>query len=195
MIPAELYGHGVSNMHLTVNAGEFKKIWKKVGENTVINLLLGDEKRTVLIHEVQKDYLSGEPRHIDFYEVRMDEKIKARVPIEFTGEAPAVKNLGGALNKTMSEIEVEALPGDLPHSFSADLSPLAEFNQSIYVKDLKIPEGVRVLVEPQTVIATVTPPQKEEVAPPPAPEISEVKTEMEEKRAEREREKEKTKEE
>jgi large subunit ribosomal protein L25 len=189
LIPAELYGHGISNTHLSVDAGEFKKIWKEAGENTIINLIIGSERRSVLIHDVQKDYLSGDPSHIDFYQVRMDEKIKARVPIEFIGEAPAVKSLGGILNKTMSEIEVEALPGDLPHSFSVDLSSLVEFNQSIYAKDLKIPEEVQVLVEPQTVIATVTPPQKEEVAPPPAPEVSEVKVETEEKKAEREKEK------
>src|SRR5947207_4708399 len=91
VIPAELYGHGVANLHLAVNAKEFRLLFKQAGENTVIELKVGDKKHPALIHDVKRDYLSGEVEHIDFYQVRMDVKTKVHVPIEFIGEAPAVK--------------------------------------------------------------------------------------------------------
>ena len=95
----------------------------------------------------------------------------------------------GILNRTMLEIEIEALPGDLPSKFEVDLGAIKELNQSIYVKDVRAPKGVEILVEPDTVIATVTPPMKEEeIAPAPAADVSEVKVETEEKKAEREKE-------
>ena len=93
----------------------------------------------------------------------------------------------------MAEIEVEALPADLPHRFTVDLSSLVELNQSIYVKDIAAPKGVKILVDPETVIVTVTPPLKEEeIAPQPVADVAEVKVETEEKKAEREKGKEKT---
>src|SRR3989344_581291 len=193
LIPAELYGHGVKNLHLAVGVKEFKKVFKEAGENTVITLRVDKETRPALIHDVARDRLHDDVTHVDFYEVRMDQKITAHIPVEFVDEAPAVKNLGGILNKTMTEIEVEALPADLPHRFTVSLSPLVELNQSIYVKDLRPPKGVKILVAPGTVMVTVTPPLKEEVVEKPA-EVSEVKVESEEKKIEREKEKEKDKE-
>ena len=188
LIPAELYGHGVKNLHLLVDGKEFRKIFKDAGENTVITLRVGEEKRLALIHDIQRDYLEDSIQHVDFHQIRMDEKLTAHIPIEFKGEPPAVKSLGGILNRTMSEIEVEALPGDLPHRLHVDLSSLAELNQSIYVKDIAVPKGVKFLVDAETVIATVTPPLKEEEVAPPV-NVAEVKVESEEKKAEREKEK------
>jgi large subunit ribosomal protein L25 len=186
LIPAELYGHGIQNAHLAVDARAFSKVYREAGENTIVTLTFGKEKRPVLIYDVQKNYLSDVVDHIDFYQVRMDEKITAKVPIEFTGEAPAVKEKGGLLNASLSEIEVEALPGDLPHRFVVDLSVLAEINQSLYVKDILVPKGVEVLVDLGTAIATVTEKMKEEeIAPAPTADVSEVKVESEEKKAER----------
>jgi large subunit ribosomal protein L25 len=189
LIPAELYGRGINNVHLAVEAKQFKKIFREAGENTVIDLALGKEPRKALIHGVQRNPVSQEIEHIDFYQVRMDETITAKVPFEFAGEAPAVKEYGGILNRTMNEIEVEALPGDLPHSIQVDLAELKELNQSVYVKDLKLPRGVEVTVDPETVIVTVAEPMKEEeAAPAPAADVSAVKVETEEKKAEREKE-------
>lgn len=192
LIPAVLYGRGVPNKSLTVDAKEFKKLFKEAGENTVVNLALEDgKKHPTLIHEVQRDFISNEVQHVDFHEVRMDEKIKAPIPIVFTGESPAIKSLGGILNRSMDEIEVEALPGDLPQAFTVDLSALAELNQSIYVKDIVAPRAVKIMVDPETVIATVTEPVKEEeiVAPPEPADVSAVKVESEEKKEGRAKEK------
>ena len=191
VIPAELYGHGVANLHLSVQAKDFKTVFKAAGENTIIQLKVGGQEHAALIHEVKRDYLSGEVEHVDFYEVRMDEQTKVHVPIEFVGEAPAVKEKNGILNKTMSAIEVEALPANLPHKFRVDLSGLTELNQSIYVRDLVVPKDVTIHIAPEMVIATVTPPLKEEEVAPAPVDVSAVKVETEEKKVERDKEKEK----
>lgn len=191
VIPAELYGRGIPNVSLSVEEKAFRKVFAEAGENTVITLVVDGAKRSVLVHEVERDYLTSAVSHIDFHEVRMDEKIKAGVPIEFSGDAPAIKSYGGLINKAMTEIEVESLPGDLPREFAIDLSGLVELNQSIYVKDLAVPANVKVLVDPETVIVTVTPPMKEEeIAPAAEVDVSTVKVETEEKKQEREKEKE-----
>lgn len=192
LIPGEFYGHGMKNETLSVDRGEFNKVFKEAGENTVITLLMGDKKQPSIIYDVQHDPRTGDVIHVDFYGVRMDEKIKAKVPLEFIGEAPAVKEKGGVVNRALSEIEVESLPGDLPHSLQIDLSGLAEINQSIYIKDIDIRKNFKILLSADTVIVTIMPPVKEEeIAPAPAPDVSEVKVETEEKKAARAEEKEK----
>ena len=192
LVPAELYGRGVENRHLSVSAKEFGKVFKEAGTNTIVTLAMGAEKRPILIHDVARDLLTGEPAHVDFYQVRLDEKIRAKVPLEFVGEAPAVKVKGGVLNKSMTEIEVEALPQDLPHSLQVNLSVLDEIDKSVYVRDLAVPKSVTLLVGGDTAIATATPPAPEEEAAPAAEavgDVSAVKVESEEKKAERQAEK------
>ena len=132
-----------------------------------------------MIHEVKIDPLSGKILNVDFYQIKMSEKIRVRVPIEFAGEAPAVKTLGGILVKTLQEIEVEALPSDLPHRIEVDLSGLDEIGKSISVKDLKISEKVKFFINPDTVMATVVEAKAEEVVAEAAPTeevISEAQT-------------------
>ncbi len=185
-ILAEFYGHEMGNMHLAVKKDDFRKAYKEAGESSVVNLVVGGKKIPALIHEVQLDYVSGETQHIDFYGVRMDEKITAGVALEFVGEAPAVKTHGGVVNKAMQEVEVEALPADLPHSIKVDISILTEIGQTIYIKDLTLPKGVEVLVDPETAVVGIAAPRVEEEIPVTPVDISEVKVESEEKKAERE---------
>lgn len=187
LIPAEVYGRSLKNEHVAVKNKDFLKVFKEAGENTIVNLRFGDEAWPVLIYDIAKDYLSGEVTHVDFYRVTMTEKIKAKIPIEFTGESLAVKDKLGILNKAMSEVEVEALPVDLPHRIEVDLSPLVDLTSNIYVKDLSVPKNVEILVDPETVVATIVPiPKEEEVAPAVVVDVSAVKVEGEEEKAERE---------
>jgi len=191
-IPAELYGHDVPNIHLAVEGKAFRKVFREAGESTVITLAVegSGEKHPVVVHDIQRHSVDGTVSHIDFYQVRMDEKMRARIPIEFVGESPAVKEHGGFLNKTTVEVEVEALPGDLPARFTVDFSTLRELNQSIYVRDLAVPKNVRITADAETVIVTVTPPRVVEEAPiAPVADVTAVKVESEEKKAEREKEK------
>lgn len=189
LIPAELYGHGLKNAHLSVTMKDFTKVFKVAGTNTVVTLVMEKEKKAAIIHDVVRDALTDEVAHIDFYQVRMDEKIKAKVPVEFTGIAPAVKEKGAVINKAMTEIEVEALPNDLPHSIVVDLSVLDDLNKSIYVHDLKLPATVKVLVEGGMAIVTATPPAAEEEVVAPVVDVADVKVESEEKAAARAAEK------
>lgn len=186
MIPAELYGRGAENLHLSVNAKDFQKVFKEAGESTIVTLVIDSEKRPILIHDVEKNYLTGEVSHVDFYQVRMDEKITLRVPIEFIGEAPAVKEKGGFLNKTLAEVEIEAAAADLPHSLPLRLESLDDLNKSLYVRDLAVPLGVKILLKPETVIVTVMPPiAEEEKKVEEKVDVAAVKVEGEEKRAEK----------
>ena len=104
----------------------------------------------------QKDVFTARPRHIDFYQVRMDEEIEAEVELVFKGESAAVKELGGVLVKNMDAIEVKCFPGDLPSEIEVDITPIKTFDDYIYVKDLPVSEKVEVLVDPETVVAMVS---------------------------------------
>ena len=177
LLPAVLYGHNVKNQALTVNANEFEKLLRMAGESTIVDLETSDGKtHPVLIHEVQLHYLTSRPVHVDFYEVSMTEKLKAKVVLEFTGEAAAVKSLGGVLVKILSEVEVECLPADLPHNLTVDISVLREFSDSILVKDIQLPAKVELITPGEEVVAKVQPPRdvEAELATPIVEDISKV---------------------
>lgn len=184
LIPAELYGRETENQHLSLDEKEFGRVYKEAGENSVITLLVNGKKVPVIINDVIHDNLAGRVIHADFHAVKMDEKIEANIPLEFTGESMAVKS-GGVLVKSMKEIAVEAFPQDLPHSIEVDLNKLEEVHQNIYVKDLKISDKVKILTDLETVIATVHEARKEEEAAP-VVSVEDVKVEGEEKKKEKE---------
>jgi large subunit ribosomal protein L25 len=184
ILPAVLYGHKVENQALSLNAREFDKILKKAGESTIIEVATDDGKNhPVLIHAVQYHYLSSEPTHVDFYEVSMTEKLKAMVVIEFIGEAPATKTLGGILVKTLSEVEVECLPADLPHNIPVSLETLKTLTDSIHVKDLSVPAKVKILTGEDELVAKIQPPRdvEAELSAPIVEDISKVEGAAEDK--------------
>ena len=184
LLPAELYGHGIANTHLAVKLNEFEKVLKKAGENSIVELVIdGGKVHNVLIHDVQRHFLRNQPIHVDFFEVSMTEKLTTSVPLEFTGEAMAVKSLGGTLLKALSEVEVECLPMDIPHSFVIDISTLATFNDTIFVKDIKHDSKVEVVTDGDEVIAKVQPPRdvEAELAEPIIEDISKVEGAAEDK--------------
>ncbi len=182
-IPAVLYGHNVPNQHLSVSLSDFDKILKKAGESTVIELHTPDGKtHPVLIHDIQKNYLTSKPDHVDFYEVSLTEKLKAKVALEYTGDSKAVKEMGGVLVKILSEVEVECLPQDLPHSIIVNISSLNAFSDAIHVKDLAGPGNVKIVSKLEDVVAKVQPPREvEELETKPVEDISKVVGAAEEK--------------
>ncbi len=168
LIPAELYGRDFKNIHLAVSVKDFSKVLKEAGESSVIQLSFDGEKKesvNVLIHDVAKNPTTDEFLNVDFYQVRMDEKITTSVPLKFTGEAPAIKEKNGILIKAIQEIEIETLPANLPQFLEVDLGKLNDIGVSFYVKDLKVNKEIKFLIEPETVIATITEAEKEEEAP------------------------------
>lgn len=159
-VPAVLYGHNVKNVSLVITKTDFEKTLKKAGESSIIDLLTdGSKIHPVLIHDIQYHYLTNEPIHVDFYQVSMTEKLKAKVTLEFIGEAPAVKTHGGVLVKVLSDVEVQCLPADLPHNISVDISALVEFSSTIHVRDLKVTEKVQILTPDDETVAKVQPPR------------------------------------
>ena len=171
-IPAVAYGPTMESQNLTVVDLDFNKIFNQAGESDLINLKLPLAKNKkldsqlseiqVLIHEVQKHPLSGDIIHVDFYAPDLTKTVRVAIPLVFIGEAPAVKDLDGILVKNMQEVEVEALPKDLPHQIEVDVICLKNFEDKILISDLPLPQGVAVLADADEVISLVTPPRSEE---------------------------------
>ncbi|PIR98207.1 MAG: 50S ribosomal protein L25 [Candidatus Colwellbacteria bacterium CG10_big_fil_rev_8_21_14_0_10_42_22] len=162
LIPAELYGSGAQNEHLQIKEADFSRIYKEAGENTMINLVFGEETRPVLVHEVHINPVTDELLNIDFYQVDLKKKVTTHVPLEYVGESRAVEELGGILNKVLDEVEVEALPSDIPHEIKVDISVLDDFSKSITVADLKVGAKFEILTDDETVVASITEPREEE---------------------------------
>lgn len=162
LIPAVRYGHGQEPMNLSVRYIDFAKLYKAAGESTLVELSFDGKKPVnALIHDVQTDPLSGRFTHIDFYQVNMDEEIETDIPLEFVGEAPAVKALGGVLIRNLDEVKVKCLPKDLPHSLAVDLTRLATFDDQFKVSDIAVPAGVEMLETLDTIVALVEAPRTE----------------------------------
>jgi large subunit ribosomal protein L25 len=164
-VPGVLYGPNLENILVKVEEKEFKKIFKEVGESTLVNLQIEDLGKSfnVLIHDFQKDPISGKILHIDFYLPGEKSKVKVNVPIVFEGESKAVKEKGGVLIKEIQEIEISGPVNLLPKEIKVDLSKLEEIGDKILVKDLILPRGIKILKNPEEIVANVISQEKEEI--------------------------------
>jgi large subunit ribosomal protein L25 len=164
-IPAVFYGNKEKSMPLQVDYQTFRKVYDRAGGNQVIELNIDGKTKPVLVHDVQYDPLTDTFSHIDFVFVNMKQEVKANIPVLLVGVAPAVKNLGGILTTLRHELEVKCLPADLPHNIQVDVSGLEMLHSSIHVGDLKLPEGVKLLGNPDDVVVTITVVKEEVEAP------------------------------
>jgi len=160
VLPANIYGKGIKSLAIQLPVKDFLQIYKEAGETGVIELSVGPadgdgESHPVLIHNLQIHPVTSEPLHVDFYKVTLTEKVKATVPVVTLGEAPAVEQKLGLLLRPIDELEVEALPADLPEHIEVDISKLAEVEQEIKIKDLKIAEKITVLADPELVVVKI----------------------------------------
>lgn len=172
ILPGNVYGKKVKSESLQVNLKDFEKVYKEVGETGLLTLQIGKTEKPVLIHSVQSHPVTDEPIHVDFLQVDLKEKVTAEVPVELIGESPAEKQGLGTVVLMLGEIEVEALPADLPEKFEIDRTALTEVDQTVLVKDLKVDRSkVEVKAAEDEIVVKVEPPQKEEVIAPPAPEV------------------------
>lgn len=162
ILPAVLYGPKVKSLPLEVNLKEFKKVYLEAGESSLVSLEADGKKFLVLIHEIKRDPLTEKFHHVDFYQPDLEKEVEAKVPITFEGEAPAVKELGGTFVRLSSEVEVKALPQKLPKEIKVDVSNLKTFEDRILIKDLLLPEGVKLLKEPDEIVVYVAQPEKVE---------------------------------
>lgn len=187
-LPAVLYGPGMNNILLELNYRLFEKIYEAAGESSLVSLKIKGEKKPyqVLIHEVQRDPLTGAFIHIDFYQPSLEKKIEVNIPFEFFGESEAVKNLGGTLVKNIPEVRVRALPQDLPHQIRVNIEKLKTFEDHIKISDLETPQGVEILKDVQEIVVSVVPPTKveEELEKPIEEKVEEVEKVEKEKKEE-----------
>jgi large subunit ribosomal protein L25 len=162
LVPGVIYGGSDAPEHFAVDARILRNTLARAGQIIEVSLE-GGSTTNVLIKDVQRHPVRGEAVHVDLLRVRMDEKIHATVPLEFTGadEAPGVVE-GGIFNQEQRELAIEALPGDIPDSITYDVSDL-EINATVTLDVLTAPSGVTLLDDPETVIATITPPTLEPV--------------------------------
>jgi large subunit ribosomal protein L25 len=161
LVPAVLYGRGMESVSLQVPARDFERVFRAAGESTLVYLKVGSQEYPTLITDASQHPLSGAYQHADFHKVRLDEKIKAMVPVVFVGVSPAVKDEGGMLVRNVNELEVEALPTDLPHEIEIDISALKSFSDHITLASLK-PHGWVFTGEADEVLATVQAPKSQE---------------------------------
>lgn len=170
IIPAVLYGRETESVALQVEERELSRVLAQAGEHRLIALQIDQSPRPqmVLTRDVQWDAISGRPIHVDFYAVVMTEKITTEVPLVFVGEAPAASQAGAILFQGLDEVEVECLPADLIEAIEVDLSGLKEIDQAICVKDLRVPPRIKILTDPEEIVAKVVwaaPEEVEEVVP------------------------------
>ncbi len=162
ILPANIYGKKVKSVSIQVDKSSFVSVFEEAGETGIIELALGSETRPVLVHSVQIDPVTDEPIHVDFFQVNLKEKVTANVPLELVGEAPAEKQKLGTLVQQLDEIEVEALPMDLPDKFEVDVSGLTEVDSMVTVADLKTDSKVEVINDKEQIIAKIEALREEE---------------------------------
>ena len=158
IIPAHLFGHDIESSALQCDAAQLKQVLKQAGRTRLISLKLDKAKRprNVVVREIQRNPITGELLHVDFYQVRMTEKIKTDVPIVLVGEAPALKSKENMLLQELNNLTIECLPDQIPPSIELDLSPLAEAEQSLHVKDIMLGEEITVLTDPGHMVVKIT---------------------------------------
>ena len=175
-LPAVLYGRMQTSTPIQIKKSVFVKAWKEAGESTVIGLETLDGKIDALIHDVDIDPISGEPRHADFYVFEKGHKVEISIPIEFEGVSPAIEDLGGVLVKVLHEIQIKAEPNNLPHEIIVNIENLVDFTSQILAKDIKLPGGVELLQNPEDVVVAVTEAKEEELETTPV-DLSQIEVE------------------
>lgn len=166
LIPAVVYGHGKETIHLQIEEKALQKVLREAGTHQLISLKIGRSKpQMTLARDIQRDVLRHNYLHVDFYAVQMDQKVTAQVPIVLVGVAPAVQDLGAILTQGLDELEIECLPGDLISSMEVSVEGLVEFNDTVTVSDLSVPDAVTILSDPDSMVAKVEPPALPEEEP------------------------------
>lgn len=167
ILPGNIYGKGTKSVAVQLPLKDFKPVFATAGETGIVAISVAKETkpRPVLIHNVHLDPVTDEFLHVDFHQVDLTQKVTVAVPIELIGEAPAVVQ-GGVLVQLLNEIEVEALPTDLPDKFAVDVSKLETIGQGITLKDLKVSDKVKLMVENlDELVVKIEAPAKEEEKP------------------------------
>jgi len=156
--PVHLFGHNVESVALQCDTAQLKSVLAQTGRTRLISLKVDEAKkpRNVVIREVQREPLTSELLHVDFYQVSMAEKIRVEVPIVSIGEAPALKSKENFLLQELNSLSIECLPGEIPNRVDIDLTSLTEVGQAIHVRDITLDEGVTILTNPEQLVVRIS---------------------------------------
>lgn len=166
-VPVHVFGHGIESLALQAEEKELRHVVSQAGMTGLIKMQVNGADQNVMVRKAQRHPVNGKLLHVDFYQVRMDQKTRVRLPLMYVGEAPGVKVHDGLLLRAVEALNVEALPGDLPPHIEVDISVLEELDQALHVRDLVVPGRLTVLDDPDEMVAKIQPPRKveEEVLP------------------------------
>jgi len=156
--PVHLFGHGVKSLPLQCETGELERVLGQAGHTGLVSLKIDHEKRprSVVIREFDRDWRKGQLIHVDFYQVRMGEKIKLDIPIALVGEAPALESKAHTLEHELGTLTVECLPSKIPSGIEVDISSLTELDQAIRVKDITVDKDITILNDPDLVVVKIS---------------------------------------
>ena len=158
ILPVHLFGHNVESLALQCDTAQFQRVLARAGKTRLISLKLDKARRprNVVVREIQRDPRTGELLHVDFYQVRMAEKMKVEVPIVLVGEAPALKSKENMLLHELNSLTIECLPDQIPANIEVDMSFLTEAEQAIRVKDVVLDKEVTILNDPEHLIVKIS---------------------------------------
>lgn len=171
IVPGVVFGKKAGSVPVQLDAKAFEALYREAGRTSVIKLTVdGGSTTSVVIKSVQRNPLTGRAIHVDFFAPDLTHEMQADVPIVFTGTAPGVEATGGSLFTSLDHLKVKALPADMPHEFTVDVSALVDLDVAILVRDLPVADNVTVLNDPEELVVKVMPPRVEVE---PEPEIGE----------------------
>ena len=157
ILPANIYGKKITSKAVQVPVKAFNDVFAKAGETGLVDLEVDGKSVLVLIHNIQYDPITSLPLHADFFQVDLKEKVTAKVPVVFVGESPSVKDKVGVLLTLLTEVEVEALPADLPDKIEVETGALRALDQAIKVNDLKVGDKVKIMTDVNLDVVKVAP--------------------------------------
>jgi len=165
IVPGVVFGKGEESTPVQVDAKVFETLYRQAGRTSVVDMHMPGTSGVTsgIIKSVQRNPLSGNALHVDFFIVNLKQEMENDIPLVFIGEAPAVEETGGTLLHNLSSVHVKALPTDMPHEITVDVSVLRTLDVAIHVRDLSLNRDlVNVLTDGETLVATVVPPRIEE---------------------------------
>lgn len=167
IVPANIFGKDLESQSVQIKLQEFDRIYKQSGETSIIYISVDDEnkERPVLVNNIDFDAVTGSKLHVDFHQVNLKEKVTAHIPVELIGESEAIINNLGSLVHSVSEIEVEALPTNLPEAIQFDISSLKEVGDHLKVSNALTIEDVEIMTDPDITVVSISELQKEEETP------------------------------
>jgi len=172
-LPAVIYGHSVEPIAISLDDHEASLFLPTISSSTIVTIDVDGEQYSALVREKQKDYVKNRLIHVDFQVVSLTEKIRSAVRVDLHGVSPAVKDFEAVIVHSLSQVEVEALPQDLPERYTLEISSLAAVGDALYVRDLPASDKVHILTSPDEIIVVATGAAPEEVEEAPVSSLDE----------------------